>query len=101
MQRDQKLSIGSVDSAGSFNNERHDDERSMQYLLDPQANYESFQRYISHLNHLIRKNLPFLTAMFGITSLTMSPVLTNNIFLTKGLKKKLFKTDLAQTQVLV
>lgn len=51
--------------------------------------------YIRHLNKLIKMNLPFLQAKFGVTSLTISSVLTNNMLLTEGMKKKLFDTNLA------
>ena len=45
--------------------------------------------------------MPFLTAKFDITTLTMSPVLANNLLLSDGMKKKLFNTKVAQTQVIV
>ena len=71
------------------------------FLLQPTSDYESFQRYISHLNRLIRHNLPFLKAKFGITSLQISAVLTNSVILPDNLKKKLFDSRIAQTAVLV
>mmetsp|Transcript_45266 Transcript_45266/g.60098 ORF Transcript_45266/g.60098 Transcript_45266/m.60098 type:complete len:121 (-) Transcript_45266:844-1206(-) len=74
---------------------------SQLYLLQPTHDYDSFCRYIAHLNSLIRHNLPFLKAKFGLATLSMQTVLPDNILLTETIKKKLFDTKIAQTAVLV
>ena len=71
------------------------------FLIQPTQDYESFLKYIRHLNKLIKMNLPFLKAKFGVTTLTITSVLTNSSLLTEGMKKKLFDTKLAQSTVLV
>ncbi len=71
------------------------------YLIKPLENFKSFQNYVAHLNKLIRHNLPFLKAKFGVTSLSIQIVLTNSAILSDSLKKKLFDTKLAQATVLV
>ena len=53
------------------------------------------------MNKLIKQNLPFLRAKFGIRSLFISTVLINNVYMPDGIKKKLFDTKIAQTTVLV
>lgn len=65
------------------------------FLIQPTQSYESFMRYIRHLNRLIKMNLPFLKAKFGVTSLTITSVLTNSALLTEGMKKKFFDSNLA------
>ena len=69
--------------------------------MKPTQDYNSFCRYIAHLNSLIRHNLPFIKAKFGIATLTIQTVLPDHLLLTEGLKKKLFDTKIAQTAVLV
>ena len=53
------------------------------------------------MNKLIKQNLPFLRAKFGIRSLFISTVLINNNYMPDGIKKKLFDTKIASTTVLV
>ena len=71
------------------------------YLIKPLENFQSFQNYVAHLNKLIRHNLPFLKAKFGVTSLSIQIVLSNSAILSDSLKKKLFDTKLGQATVLV
>ena len=70
-------------------------------MIQPTQDFASFERYIGHLNMLIRHNLPFLKAKFGLTTLSIETVLANNLLLTDSLKKKLFDTKVAQTAILV
>ena len=71
------------------------------FLVQPTRDYETFERYIGHLNKLIQKQLPFLKAKFGITSLTISTVLPGNPIQLEALKRKLVNLKIAQAAVLV
>ena len=95
-----QFSFDSETSSGRRSSSRQSSNQQL-FLLQPTSDYESFQRYINHLNRLIRHNLPFLKAKFGITSLQISAVLTNSVILPENLKKKFFDSRIAQTAVLV
>ena len=71
------------------------------FLIKPTKDFASFRAYVAHLNKLIRHNLPFLKAKFGLTTLSIQIVLTNSAILSDSMKKKLFDTKLGQAAVLV
>ena len=79
----------------SSTNYRKSRQSSQLYLLQPTQDYDSFCRYIAHLNSLIKHNLPFIKAKFGLATLTIQTVLPDTIILTETLKKKLFDTKVA------
>ena len=64
-------------------------------------NYASFLRYVDHLNAQLNKNMPFLRAKFGVTTITIMTALADGGILTEKLKKKFFNRSLAKTSILV
>ena len=70
-------------------------------LQQPTQSFESFEKYVGHLNMLLNRNMPFLKAKFGVTTITIMTALADGGILTEGLKKKLFDKRLAKTTILV
>ena len=59
--------------------------------MDPTASYESFLRYIANLNALLKRNLPFLKAKYGITTIQIMSTLKDGGILSKSIKKRWFE----------
>ena len=71
------------------------------FLSQPTKNYESFIKYVDHLNAQLKKNMPFLRAKFGVTNITILMALSDGGILTEKLKKKFFDKKLSKTSILV
>ena len=76
-------------------------EDTSNFLSHPTQNYESFIKYVDHLNAQLKKNMPFLRAKFGVTNITILMALSDGGILTEKLKKKFFDKKLAKTSILV
>ena len=77
-------------------------EDTSNFLSHPTQNYESFIKYVDHLNAQLKKNMPFLRAKFGVTNITILMALSDGgILVTEKLKKKFFDKKLAKTSILV
>ena len=63
--------------------------------------YDSFLKYVAHLNMLLNKNMPFLKAKFGVTTIQIMTALAGGGILTEGLKRKWFDKSLSKTTILV
>ena len=92
-------------SGGSGNLDESLDTNSLEsdaaVLNSPLHNYETFERYIAHLNKQLQLNMPFLKAKFGVTAISIYVALKEGGILTDNMRRLWFAKGVSKTTVLV
>ena len=91
----------SAAAASQKNQDDPDTDDDDDFLSQPMQNYESFERYLAHLNKKLQENMPFLRAKFGVTAIEIMMALSDGGILTESLKKKWFDKGCSKTTILV
>ena len=59
--------------------------------MNPKSSYKSFQRYIAHLNTLLKRNIAFLRAKYGISTIQIMSTIDEGGILSTRMKKRWFE----------
>ena len=73
------------------NDDSNQDDDDQIFTMNPTMNYESFKRYISYLNTLLKRNMPFFKAKFGLTDMQIMTSIGEGCVLRQKIKKKWFE----------